>query len=142
MNIITSLQEWRCLRQKLADQIPGFVPTMGNLHAGHLHLCQKAAAVYDITVAAFSLTPRNLTKSMIMKIKPSSVKVLEGAYRPDHFTGMFTIVLKLLNIIRPTHAYFGKKIYQQFLLVKKNAGSIAFCRSQLLAIRLSGLKTD
>lgn len=42
-----------------------------------------------------------------------------GAFRPGHFTGMLTIVLKLLNIVQPTHAYFGLKDYQQYSLVKK-----------------------
>ena len=46
-------------------------------------------------------------------------KVLEGAFRPGHFSGMLTVVLKLLNIVQPKHAYFGLKDYQQFLLIKK-----------------------
>src|SRR3990167_10760410 len=44
---------------------------------------------------------------------------LEGKCRPGHFTGMLTIVLKLLNLVQPTHAYFGEKDYQQLLLIKK-----------------------
>lgn len=44
---------------------------------------------------------------------------LEGAHRPLHFNGMLTVVLKLLNLILPTRAYFGEKDYQQLLLVKK-----------------------
>lgn len=46
---------------------------------------------------------------------------LEGAYRPGHFTGMLTIVLKLLNLAQASRAYFGEKDYQQLLLVKKMA---------------------
>lgn len=46
-------------------------------------------------------------------------EMLEGAYRPKHFEGMLTIVLKLLNLVQPTRAYFGEKDYQQLLLVKK-----------------------
>jgi len=45
--------------------------------------------------------------------------VLCGATRPGHFEGVLTIVLKLLNIIRPDKAYFGAKDYQQYLLIKK-----------------------
>lgn len=45
-------------------------------------------------------------------------KILCGASRPGHFTGVLTIVMKLLNIIRPEKAYFGEKDYQQYLLIK------------------------
>jgi len=45
--------------------------------------------------------------------------VLEGEFRPGHFRGVATIVLKLLNIVQPDFAYFGQKDYQQQLLVRK-----------------------
>ena len=47
--------------------------------------------------------------------------MLEGEYRPGHFTGMLTIVLKLLLLTNPTRAYFGEKDYQQLQLVKAMA---------------------
>ena len=43
---------------------------------------------------------------------------LEGAHRPGHFTGMLTVVMKLLNLIKPHRAYFGEKDYQQYRLIQ------------------------
>jgi len=45
--------------------------------------------------------------------------VLEGASRPGHFSGVLTVVLKLLNIVNPTNAYFGKKDAQQLFLIQE-----------------------
>jgi len=42
-----------------------------------------------------------------------------GKYRPGHFDGVCTIVLKLLNIIRPDNAYFGQKDAQQFIVIRR-----------------------
>jgi pantoate--beta-alanine ligase len=50
--------------------------------------------------------------------------VLEGQYRPGHFTGMLTIVLKFLNIVQPTRSYYGEKDYQQWLLIRKMAQAL------------------
>ncbi len=45
--------------------------------------------------------------------------ILEGATRPGHFSGVLTVVLKLLHIVSPTRAYFGKKDAQQLFLIEE-----------------------
>ncbi|MDH5803654.1 MAG: pantoate--beta-alanine ligase [Gemmatimonadota bacterium] len=60
----------------------------------------------------FAVTERNLSRKLC------------GAHRPGHFDGVLTVVGKLLNIIRPTRAYFGQKDYQQYLLVRDMAEAL------------------
>lgn len=157
MNTVTSVNEWRALRQALSNSQIGFVPTMGNLHAGHRSLCERSLAENEMTVVSifvnptqfnhaqdFDLYPRTLDADLALladigvdyvfipdaeamyadnyqiKVMETELsRVLEGEFRPGHFDGMLTVVMKLLNLVRPDKAYFGEKDYQQLLLVEK-----------------------
>lgn len=160
--IVTKVNDWQTIRKSLHDKKIGFVPTMGNLHAGHLSLCQRSKAENDFTVASifinptqfnqqndFNTYPRTLEQDMEQltahqvdylfypdakeiyadeyEIQISETNIsqsLEGEYRPGHFNGMLTVVMKLLNLIQPTKAYLGEKDYQQLLLVKKMVAAL------------------
>jgi pantoate--beta-alanine ligase len=137
----------------------GFVPTMGNLHAGHYSLVRAARERCDRVVASvfvnptqfgpsedFSRYPRTLDADAaglqaegcdllfapaVETMYPFGLEAatrvdvkgvtepLEGAFRPGHFAGVATVVLRLLNLVQPDVALFGRKDYQQLLTIRR-----------------------
>ena len=133
-----------------------FVPTMGNLHDGHIQLIDIAKPRAACTVVSifvnrlqfgpredFDRYPRTLEadsarlkaagvdvlfvpddkeiypERQTFVVEPSDLQyILEGAHRPGHFRGVATVVLKLFNLVMPHSAIFGKKDYQQYLVLR------------------------
>jgi pantoate--beta-alanine ligase len=140
-----------------------FVPTMGNLHAGHISLMEQARAHGDTVVASifvnrlqfgpnedFDKYPRTFqadcdklaaagvdvlfapTEADLYPepqeyvVEPPAIQhVLDGEFRPGHFRGVATVVLKLFNIVQPDAALFGKKDYQQLMVIRNMTRQLA-----------------
>ena len=135
-----------------------FVPTMGNLHEGHLGLVRQAARHGMPVVASifvnrlqfaphedFDRYPRTLARdcellkeagcnlvfapdeaelypqAQTFKVAPDPAlaDILEGHFRPGFFTGVCTVVMKLFGCVQPRVAVFGKKDYQQWLVIRR-----------------------
>lgn len=162
MKIISTIDE---LRDQLRGQLrTAFVPTMGNLHEGHLSLMRLARRHGDPVVASifvnrlqfgpnedFEKYPRTF-QADVEKLEKEGVYVLfaptekdmypepqeyrvrppddlgntlEGEFRPGFFTGVTTVVLKLFSCVQPRVAVFGKKDYQQLMIVRNMARQFA-----------------
>lgn len=152
------------LRSELRARGPvAFVPTMGNLHEGHLSLMRQARQHAGTVVASifvnrlqfgphedFDKYPRTFENDcarlreagvdvlfapteadlypvpQTYLVDPGGIQdILEGAFRPGHFRGVATVVLKLLNIVQPEVALFGKKDYQQLMLIRNMVAQLA-----------------
>jgi pantoate--beta-alanine ligase len=156
------------LRAALAGRgRPAFVPTMGNLHAGHLALVRQAKPLGDVMVASifvnrlqflphedFDSYPRTLQddadklaaagcdvlfapseknlypepQTFKLQPDPQLADILEGHFRPGFFTGVCTVVMKLFACVfagGPGVAVFGKKDYQQLMVLQRMAAQFA-----------------
>ncbi len=156
------------LRAALAGGHPvAFVPTMGNLHDGHLALVRQARAavgeggqvVASIFVNRlqfaphedFDRYPRTLARDAELlegagcdlvfapderemypepqgyKVHPPAelADILEGHFRPGFFIGVCTVVAKLFQIVQPDVAVFGKKDYQQLMVIRRMVDQLA-----------------
>ena len=156
MQVVETVSDLRAALHE--ETSTAFVPTMGNLHAGHLSLielakqhgqpvvaslfvnplqfgpdedfaryprtrdadCEKLAAtgcdlVFAPDVSELYPVPQTLT------VQPSAEYAddLCGAFRPGHFSGVATVILKLFNLIQPRVAVFGRKDFQQLQLVRE-----------------------
>jgi len=82
-----------------------------------LEKCEKEGVDVIFAPSREEMYPQGY--STFVEIKGNLSSTLEGASRPGHFKGVATILTKLFNIINPDYSYFGKKDYQQALVVKK-----------------------
>lgn len=161
MEVIHTVAELRKYLQGVPNNV--FVPTMGNLHDGHLRLVEEAAPRGACTVVSifvnrlqfgphedFDRYPRTLRddcdklesigvdvvfapdeaelypEPQQYVVYPGPIEnILEGEVRPGHFRGVATVVLKLFNMVQPKAAVFGKKDYQQCLVLKNMVQQLA-----------------
>ncbi|MDY3330829.1 MAG: pantoate--beta-alanine ligase [Pelistega sp.] len=173
MKIVHTIEE---LRDQLRGQLrTAFVPTMGNLHEGHLSLMRLARQQGDPVVASifvnrlqfgpnedFDKYPRTLQEDIAKleerrdvyvlfaptekemypepqnyRVQPPSElgNILEGEFRPGFFEGVSTVVLKLFSCVQPKVAVFGKKDYQQLMIVR------SMCRQFQLPVQIYAHET-
>jgi pantoate--beta-alanine ligase len=162
MQIVKTIAELRAALEPAHRRV--LVPTMGNLHAGHLSLVRIARERGGLVVTSifvnrlqfaphedFAKYPRTFERDCDLLAAsgcdivfapaddevypepqgytvhppPELADILEGHVRPGFFTGVCTVVLKLFNMIKPAAAVFGKKDYQQLLVVRSMVRQLA-----------------
>jgi len=160
-NLREIILHWRRQGHSIA-----FVPTMGNLHGGHLSLLARARELADRTVMSIFVNPIQFGRGEDYEHYPSTLAedsrklsangldllfapdlaqlypggfdtdtrvtvpelsdILCGKFRPGHFSGVATVVSKLLINVQPDVALFGEKDYQQVLVIKRMAKDLCF----------------
>ncbi len=159
------IQKIADLRQALVGkQAVALVPTMGNLHDGHLSLVKLARDSGAFVVTSIFVNPLQFAPQEDLAFYPRTLEVdcallanagvdivfaptveemypdmqgfvveppceladiLEGEIRPGFFIGVCTVVVKLFNIVQPSIAVFGRKDYQQQLIIKNMVRQLA-----------------
>ena len=174
MQIARSIEDLRRLLKPAKQRT--FVPTMGNLHAGHLELVKvakqtlpDAMSIASIFVNRLQFAPHEdfdsyprtfdndcalleaqgcdvvfapqekdlYPEPQVFKVHPPAelADILEGAFRPGFFVGVSTVVHKLFNCVQPDVAVFGKKDYQQLMVIQRMVQQMA------LPIQIVGVDT-
>ena len=156
MKVISSLSDAKSfINDHKSDETISLIPTMGNIHSGHLKLINSASSsslkIVSIYVNELQFNDRNdyisyprtladdlsickdnnvdlvftPDNSAIRKQLdgdkndlPKFTSYMCGAIRPGHFSGVYRIVKFLFEVLEPNYAYFGKKDFQQLLLIK------------------------
>jgi pantoate--beta-alanine ligase len=86
-------------------------------------LCERCGAHIVFAPAAEDIYPRGYATYVT---EDFAGKPLDGVSRPNHFRGVATLMAKLFNITRPTHAFFGQKTAQRAAVVRKMASDLCF----------------
>jgi len=85
--------------------------------------CEKLRDIADVVFAPTTNEMYPLQQTIFVEL-PEMADELCGEFRPGHFRGMATVVLKLLNIVQPQVALFGKKDYQQLHIIRQMVGQL------------------
>ncbi|MFA7269316.1 MAG: pantoate--beta-alanine ligase [Sterolibacterium sp.] len=162
MKIHETIASLRASRENAGRVV--LVPTMGNLHDGHISLMREAHKYGDTVLVSifvnrlqfrpgedFDKYPRTFAadcerlvaagvdalffpsesemyptpQQYFIEPPADLITILEGEFRPGHFRGVATVVQKLFNITQPQVAVFGKKDYQQMLVLSNMARDLA-----------------
>ncbi len=175
MELFRTLGEFHAARERFTRPL-AFVPTMGNLHAGHLRLIDYARAHARAVAVSIYVNPLQFGPNEDLDAYPRTPEhdlqalrqanvdyvfmpgdrdlyphgplahtrvevpglsdILCGAVRPGHFSGVATVVCRLLHLFSPEIAVFGKKDYQQLLVVRRMVEDLA------IAVDIAGVATE
>ncbi|MEN9526846.1 MAG: hypothetical protein RLY56_797 [Pseudomonadota bacterium] len=154
-----SVAAWRAAGERIA-----LVPTMGNLHDGHMALFRQAYKhAKRLIVSSFvnpmqfgpsedyeryprtpdadseilrrsgcdilftpdvsEVYPRGLAFATRVQV-PGFSEILDGEFRPGHFEGVASVVMRLFSMVQPDVAVFGEKDYQQLLVIRRMAADL------------------